>query len=140
MIVPNLMVSDLARSIAFYRDVVGLSVDFAMDAERNMIEGGDGSGGVFARLSRDDDLLMLQTVASLAGELESEFNPAQTPKAAGTVYFQGFDPDAVVAKAAPDVVIKAPFVQWYGMREAYLRDPDGHVVCIGRPDGPPPEA
>ena len=25
----------------------------------------------------------------------------------------------------------APRVNWSGMREPYLRDPDGHVLCIG---------
>jgi hypothetical protein len=80
---------------------------------------------------------MLQTAASLAGELQV-FEPDQVPVASGTIYCRGIDPAAVAGKVAPEQVVKGPLVQWYGMRELYLRDPDGYIVCLGVPDGPPP--
>ncbi len=41
--------------------------------------------------------------------------PEQNPQPGGTIYFRGMDPDAVAGRAAPDQIIKPPFLQWYGM-------------------------
>lgn len=48
MIVPNLMVTDLERSVAFYRDVLGMTVAFVVGPDRQVSEGPE--GGVFATL------------------------------------------------------------------------------------------
>lgn len=137
MIVPNLMVSDLKRSLAFYRDVLGMTVTMIISPEREMQTDGDGEGAAFAALEWDGAQLMLQTATSLSDELPV-FRPDQTPVPAGTVYFRGLHPDSVKDRIAPDQVVKGPFLQWYGMMELYLRDPDGHIVCLGAPEGPPP--
>lgn len=137
MIIPNLMVTDMARAIAFYRDVVGLQVTMMISDDRDILKPGDENRAVFATLDGLSSQLMLQTVESLADELPM-FERGQTPHPAGTIYFRGMDPDEVTARASADQIVKTPFVQWYGMKEAYLRDPDGHIVCIGQPDGAPP--
>lgn len=137
MIVPNLMVTDMARSIAFYRDVIGMDVSMMISADRTMLEPDQSSRAVFALLACDSGQLMLQTTESLASELP-DFRPDQIPTPAGTIYFRGLDPDLVHTRADAQQVLKEPFVQWYGMKEVYLHDPDGHVICIGTADGPPP--
>ncbi|NBD95141.1 MAG: hypothetical protein GVY11_01520 [Gammaproteobacteria bacterium] len=81
---------------------------------------------------------MLQTVASMAAELPV-FDPQQAPAPAGTIYFRGLDPDAVLGRVPADRIVKGAVQQWYGMNEVYLRDPDGHIVCLGTPEGPPPD-
>ncbi len=135
MIVPNLMVTDLGRSVAFYRDVLGMAVVFVVGPERQELEGPE--GGIFATLEWGGGQLMLQTVDSLAEELPV-FSPGQTPSPAGTIYFRGLDPETVMPRLPQGHLIHAPFRQWYGMKEAYVSDPDGHVLCLGVPDGPPP--
>lgn len=135
MIVPNLMVTDLERSVAFYRDVLGMTVAFVVGPDRQVSEGPE--GGVFATLEWDGGQLMLQTVDSLAEELPV-FAPGQSPSPAGTIYFRGLDPETVIPRLPENHLILAPFVQWYGMKEAYISYPDGHVLCLGVPDGPPP--
>ncbi len=137
LIIPNLLVTDMARSLAFYRDVLGLRVAVLVGADRSVLADGDGADAVFATLEDVEGQLMLQTAASLAGELPA-FEPDQVPVASGTIYCRGIDPAAVAGKVAPEQVVKGPLVQWYGMRELYLRDPDGYIVCLGVPDGPPP--
>ena len=137
MIVPNLMVTDMARSIAFYRDVVGLTVTMMVTADRQMLTDGDGSSAVFAMLDFEGGQLMLQTNASLAQELPV-FAADQRPVPAGTVYIRGQHPESVAGRVSPDQVVKGPFQQWYGMVEIYLRDPDGHIICLGALAGPPP--
>ncbi|NBD95142.1 MAG: hypothetical protein GVY11_01525 [Gammaproteobacteria bacterium] len=37
MIVPNLMVADMARSIDFYRDVPGMTLTMGVTADRGMV-------------------------------------------------------------------------------------------------------
>ncbi len=135
LIIPNLMVTDMERSVAFYRDVLGMALMFALGPGRDTRQ--DPAGGVFATLEWDGGQLMLQTVESLAGEL-AMFTADSRPTASGTLYFRGLDPDEVHGRAAADRIVKAPFQQWYGMREVYLLDPDGYVVCAGRPEGPSP--
>jgi len=38
MIVPNLLVQDMSRSVAFYRDLLGMDVAMSVDAERGYSE------------------------------------------------------------------------------------------------------
>ncbi|MEM8785781.1 MAG: VOC family protein [Pseudomonadota bacterium] len=136
MIVPNLAVSDVARSVAFYRDVVGLKLMGAVTADRQMVE--HEAGTVFAIMVDGEFQLMLQQRASLAEDADNQAGVTGAPFG-GTVYFRDLDPDAVLARAKAASVIKGPEQQWYGMREVMLRDPDGHVVCIGKREGPAPE-
>lgn len=137
MIIPNLMVTDMARSIAFYRDRIGLSVMVMIDAHQGVLQAGQEDRAVFATLERDGAQLMLQTNESLASELDG-FRPDQVPTPAGTVYLRGLDPLALENRVAPEAVVKGPVKQWYGMLELYVRDPDGHILCAGVPEGAPP--
>ena len=138
MLVPNLMVTEMNPSITFYREVIGMTVTMMMSADRDMLEPGQEGQAVFALLECESGQLMLQTNASLADEL-SVFQPDQRPIPAGTVYFRGMDPGAVQERADEGRILKGPLMQWYGMKEVYLQDPDGHVICIGTPDGPAPD-
>ncbi len=138
MIVPNLMVTDISRSIAFYRDKLGLSVVTTVSSDRTFATGEElVDDPVFAVLEWDGAQLMLQTAESLAGEL-SVFSSDQQPRPSGTVYLRGFNPDDLTGRLAADDVIKGPELTWYGMKELYVRDPDGYVICLGAPEGAPP--
>lgn len=136
MIIPNLMVTDMPHAIAFYRDVIGLGVTMMISADREILEPGDESRAVFVTLDADEGQLMLQTVESLAAELDV-FQSGQMPHPGGTIYFRGMDPAPVANRATSDQILKGPFLQWYGMKEVYLRDPDGHIICIGQAEGKP---
>lgn len=134
MIVANLAVTDMVASLAFYRDVLGFALEGAVTADRQMLAETDGAGVVFANLLWEGAQLMLQTKESMAEEL-----PGITfAGPAGTLYLRGYDPDRVADRITPAVIVKGPLKQWYGMRELYLRDPDGTIICLGIPDGPAP--
>ncbi|MEM7022398.1 MAG: VOC family protein [Pseudomonadota bacterium] len=135
MIVPNLMVSDMRAAIAFYRDLLGMTVTMMLMPDRSMQTDGDGQDAYFATLEWQGSQLMLQTRQSLAEELPGFDTP---PSPAGTVYFRGFAPDAIADRVSAGQVVKGPVLQWYGMKELYLRDPDGHIICLGAPEGAPP--
>ncbi len=138
MIVPNLMVTDMPRSIAFYRDILGLTVGTTVSSDKSFATGGEVvAEPVFAVLEWNGAQIMLQTVESLAAELPV-FSAGQSPHPAGTVYLRGFDPDSVAGRLSGDMIVKGPERTWYGMRELYIRDPDGHILCLGAPEGAPP--
>lgn len=135
-IVPNLAVTDMPASLAFYRDRLGFEVVFMISAEREMLPPDGTAACVFASLKRGGAELMLQTTASLADDLGTRAMPPAG--GAGTIYLRGLSPDAALDRLAPDCIVKGPLLQWYGMRELYVRDPDGHILCLGVPEGPPP--
>lgn len=137
MIIPNLMVTDIHASLAFYRALLGFDLVFAFDQEKNDHQETAGKPIVFATLAWNDAQLMLQTVNSLAEELPV-FRSDAKPTPSGTIYVRGYHPDLLEGKDLGDRVVKAPFLQWYGMKEIYLRDPDGYIVCLGAPEGAPP--
>ena len=117
MIVPNLMVTDIARSIAFYRDTLGMAVGTTVSADRSFATGDEiVAEPVFAVLEWDGAQLMLPTVESLAAELPV-FSADQDPHPSGTVYLRGFHPDRVIDRLGGDEIIKGPETSWYGMRE-----------------------
>ncbi len=138
VIIPNLLVTDIEKSIIFYRDTLDMKLVMAVDRNRKMLVEGEGaSGAVFAILEWNGGQLMLQTAESLSEEL-STFESQQKPVASGTIYFRDLHPKDVLERVSEAQVIKGPSLQWYGMMELYLRDPDGYVVCVGAPEGPPP--
>ncbi|MBX9927072.1 MAG: VOC family protein [Hyphomicrobiaceae bacterium] len=136
MIIPNLMVADMARSLAFYRGVIGLKLVTAVSPSRELLTETDGSDAAFVILSsHDGGELMLQTTSSLRDE-----HPTLPPQPvfAGTLYLRGHDPREIWPKLSPVEIAQEPALQWYGMLEGYVRDPDGTLVCLGIPDGPAP--
>lgn len=137
MIIPNLLVTDIARSIAFYRDVLDMTLVMAVTPEREMLSDVEGASAAFAILEWNGGQLMLQTAAALAEELPV-FSPDQKPSASGTVYLRDVHPKDVIDRVPQDRIVKGPVQQWYGMMELYFQDPDGYVICVGTPEGPPP--
>lgn len=132
MIIPNLMVRDLGRAIAFYRDVIGLKLTLTVGADRSVAMGEIADDAVFATLEGHGGQLMLQTEDSLGAEL-APLAGGLPPRRSGTIYFRDVDPAILDGKAVER--LKAPETTWYGMREAYVADPDGHIICLGAPDG-----
>ncbi|MCO4747386.1 MAG: VOC family protein [Proteobacteria bacterium] len=132
------MVTDLARSVAFYTDVLGFELAMSVDGAQGYAPGSLLPDAVFATLRWGKQELMLQTNASLAEDVPTVFAPDAQPTPAGTLYLRGFDPNSVDVPA--DHIIKPLERAWYGMNELYLRDPDGHVICLAMAEGPPPES
>lgn len=137
MIIPNLMVTNIHASLAFYRELLGFDLVFALDAQKNNHKDTNGKPITFATLAWNDAQLMLQTIDSLADELPV-FTRASRPAPSGTIYVRGYHPDRLQGKDVGDCLVKAPFLQWYGMKEVYLRDPDGYIICLGAAEGEPP--
>lgn len=137
MIIPNLIVADMDRSIAFYRDLLGMKVAMSVDADQGYSPDGLRENSVFAAVEWDGAQLMLQTRDSMAEEMP-EFGNAAPATHWGTVFFRGYDPTDVAERVPAEHHVKGPEVTWYGMNELTLRDPDGHLVTLATPAGEPP--
>jgi lactoylglutathione lyase len=123
-----LFVSDLERSIAFYRDLVGLPFRFANESYAEFAT----EGAKFSLYARSH-------LPELIGR-EAPAGPTQWPQ--GEVAFFVDDVDAEHERlAAADVAILAPPTDRpWGERTLHVADPDGYVVELTRPrrTGAPP--
>lgn len=127
-VTPNLIVADIDRSIAFYRDVLGCSVQATVPETGPF---------VFAWMQRDGISVFLNTLGSV-----KEDHPGLAARPIGgtnTVYIaiEADDADTGVdelfAAVGPLARVMMPLTtQFYGMREFGIEDPDGYVIFLGQ--------
>ncbi len=118
----NLLVRDVARSLSFYRDVLGFAILY--------------SDPDFAALRRDATQLQLHadhTYESMpwAKELASGARRGLGAE----VRILGLDPDVAerAARERGHRVLLATASTPHGWRETYLEDADGYVFAVGMP-------
>lgn len=124
---PLFQVFDMPRSVAFYRDVLGFEL-----VESSEPRGPDDFDWGLLRRRHID--LMLNTA------YEHDQRPPE-PEAArvaahedASLYFGCRDLDAAWEHMRTHGVDAAPpRVAPYGMRQLYLNDPDGYVICLQWP-------
>jgi len=122
---PLLQVFDMPTSIRFYRDLLGFEL---------LATSGGGEQSDWVMLRRGDVELMLNTA------YESDARPPAPDAtrvghhADTSLYFGCPDPDAAHAHlVANGVSAKPPTVALYGMKQLYVRDPDGYILCFQCP-------
>ncbi len=119
-ITPNLIVRDLAASLAFYRDVLGFGITMSVP---------DAPPYVFAGLERDGVPVFLNDVKAAAADFPAM--AATPPGGTCTMFFIVTDVDGLHAAVAPRATVVMPLkTQFYGMREFAVTDPDGHVITF----------
>ncbi len=138
-ITANLMVTNMRESLEFYCEIFGFTLSMGVNADKEIFTDGVLHDNlIFAMLTRGANELMLQRRDSLAEDVPV-FAADATPGGTFTLYMRGEPADALAARLPDSVeIIKGPETTWYGMRELYIRDPDGYVLAFGAPDGPPP--
>lgn len=121
---PLLQVFDMPASLAFYRGVLGFETVSDSGA-------GDASDWVWLRLQGID--LMLNT------RYEAQHRPAAPEPARVAahddtgLFFACRDVDAAYAHlVSRGLRPKPPTVTGYGMKQLYVKDPDGYVLCFQR--------
>lgn len=126
-IAPLLQVFDMPKSVAFYRDLLG----FELVGSSPPRSPDDFDWGL---LRRDGIELMLNTA------YEQDSRPAAPdPARVAThddtcLYFGCAELDAVYEHLkAHGLDLKPPAVAPYGMRQLYLKDPDGFALCFQWP-------
>jgi len=112
----NILVSNVATTVAFLREVLGVTV---VHAERD-----------FAVCSHDGCQWMLHSDASYHSNPLLALTGDGAIRGAGLeLRLYGIDPDAAAARAAAGgfTVLQQPADKPHGLRETYIAGPDGYV-------------
>ena len=119
-VTPNLIVRDIARSTAFYRDVLGFEIKQSVP---------DAEPFVFVWLEHDGVQVFLNDPKAVAPDMPEA---AQLPSGGtATMFFVITGVDEYHAAVAPKASVLMPLkTQWYGMREFAIADPDGHIITF----------
>jgi len=119
---PLLEVFDMPTSVAFYRDTLGFEVV-------GQSQPGDDFDWCLLRIN--DAELMLNTAYE---RHERPPNPEPSRMSAHqdtALYFGGTDVDVAYAHlSSRGCAVEPPKVAPYGMKQLYLKDPDGYVICF----------
>ena len=119
-ITPNLLVRDVAKSLAFYRDVLGFTMGETVP---------DREPFVFVWMKHGEVSVFLNDIKAA----EHDYPPAATMPPGGTaaLFFVIKGVDAYHAQVAPNANVIMPLkTQFYGMREFAVTDPDGHIITF----------
>lgn len=122
---PLLQVFDMPASIRFYRDVLGFG-----------LAGTSAPGDDFdwALLRRGGAELMLNTAYEAHVRPPAPDAVRTAAHADTSLYFGCPDLDAAYAHlVAHGIQAEPPRTASYGMRQLYVRDPDGYVLCFQWP-------
>ena len=124
---PLLEVFDMPTSLRFYRDVVGFEV---------VGQSSEGDNCDWCLLQLQEVHLMLNT-AYEQDERPPSPDPSRVRAHRDTgLFFRCPDVDAAYTHLHDQGVdLKPPKNAPYGMRQLYLNDPDGYVLCFQRPVG-----
>jgi uncharacterized glyoxalase superfamily protein PhnB len=128
-VTPNLIVADIDRSTAFYRDVLGFRVVTTVP---------DAAPFVFVMLQRDDVTVFLNAKAGLMEEDVPGL--ASRPIGGTNTLFMNIEADSIEAgidhlfqEISGRVKMVMPLkTQFYGLREFGVEDPDGYVVFFAQ--------
>ena len=118
----NLIVSDVARSVAFYRDVLGASIEYS-DPDFAAL-----------RLLKVDFMLHADHTYE-----DHPWHPRLTNNEqrglGAEIRLYGTSPDEIEARARREsaTIVQAAADKGHGWREVMVADPDGYVWAVGTP-------
>ena len=119
---PNLIVADVSRSIAFYRDVLGFTLGQTVP---------DAEPFVFAIVESGDVRLFLNAPGPAVDEY-----PAFRDRPIGgtlTLFIDVEDVRGLYARLKDSVQVVMPLEKkWYGVTEFAFLDPDGYVITFAQ--------
>ena len=126
---PLIQVYDMNEALAFYRDTLG----FAVIADSGEVDAPEGRYVHWCWLRLGTADLMLNTAYD-AGERPPERDAArQAAHDDLCLYFGVADVDATAAwLRSRGLAVEGPKTAPYGMRQAWLHDPDGYQLCLQR--------
>ncbi len=127
-VVPNLIVSDIDRSTAFYRDVLGFTIVTSVPEQAPF---------VFVWLQRDSVSVFLNARSAVEADMPAL---GKRPVGGTATLFITLDApttpagiDALMEAVGPKAKVIMPLKdQFYGMREFAVEDPDGYVVIFAQ--------
>jgi lactoylglutathione lyase len=124
-VTPNLVVTEMARSVAFYRDVLGFELHQSVP---------DAEPFAFAWMKKGDVSVFLNDVASVREEYPGLLSRPIGGTFTVFIVMEGVDAlhEAVAGRARLTMPLADKF---YGMREFAVEDPDGYVITFAERRG-----
>jgi catechol 2,3-dioxygenase-like lactoylglutathione lyase family enzyme len=119
-VTPNLVVGDIDRSIAFYRDILGFELSESVPEQRPFM---------FAWMKRGEVSVFLNALQSVKEDYPALVNRALGGTFTMFIVVEGVDTLHALVKDDGRVVMP-PKTQFYGMREFAIEDPDGYVITF----------
>jgi catechol 2,3-dioxygenase-like lactoylglutathione lyase family enzyme len=123
-LIPNLIVADVSRSIAFYRDVLGFSLEQTVPP--------DAAPFVFAIVKSGG----IQINLNAPGPAFEEYPILKGHPIGGTLvlFMDVGDVRASYEQLKDRVKVVLPLeTKWYGLTEFAFLDPDGYVITFAQP-------
>lgn len=126
-----MMVDDMNKSLVYYRDVLGFDFLMAVSSDKNdaVFELDESKNLIWARMKKDNIELMFQEKQSFLEDV-----PVSSDIQMGasiSLYFEIEDVDAYYDKIKDKAeIIKGINTAWYGMKEFYLKDCNGYILCF----------
>ncbi len=127
---PLISVFDMPTSVQFYRDVLG----FELVSNSPIVKGAQGEYFHWALLRNNGAELMLNTAFD-----EGQRPPTPDPEHVAAhkdtcIYFGCPDVDGAYEQLrSHGIKTKPPHVAPYGMKQLYVSDPDGYMLCFQWP-------
>ena len=120
---PLILVFNMPRALAFYRDLLGFEV---------VTDSGNGDDSSWVWIQLNGCHLMLNDQYE-PGHVPDAPPPDRTKWHQDTAIYFGADPDAVYEYLiSKGLSPKPPTNASYGMRQLSLKDPDGYNLCFQR--------
>lgn len=137
VLVPNLMTENVADTVRYYQDVLGFTLEMAVEPVENAAPNfptvlTENMHLEWANMVYKGAEFMFQERSSLVAEV-----PVLSDLAIGasqTIYIrldEGIDEHYARLKDQVTVVVE-PTTKFYGMREWYMQDCNGYVLCFGQ--------
>jgi catechol 2,3-dioxygenase-like lactoylglutathione lyase family enzyme len=123
-LIPNLVVSDVERSVAFYHDVLGFALEQSVP---------DAAPYVFASVQRNGVRVFFNAPDAAA----AEYSAFQDRPIGGTLtlFVDVSDIHAAYESLRDRVTMVLPLERkWYGVTEFAFADPDGYLITYAQPD------
>lgn len=127
----NMMVDDVNRTVDFYSDVLGFSFVMAVPADASEVMMGNDPARklVYAVMRHGPVEIMFQERLSLWQDVP--VFQGMEPGASVSFYCEVDDIDGLYERLKNRAtVIKGLNTTWYGMREFYITDCNGYVLCF----------
>lgn len=142
-LVPNLMVEDVNKTALFYQNILGFKFVVGIaDAEAEMQEGnivmelnaGDKLDWANLKLDPENPAsaeFMFQSRTSLEADVAAL--KGVSIGASQTLYLRTDDADKQYNSLKDKVeVLQEPVTRFYGLREWYMKDNNGYILCFGQ--------
>lgn len=131
----NLMVADVNKTIDFYIDVLDFRhvMSVPTGSEQILFEYSPDRPLVYSLIKHGEVEIMLQEQKSLIENVPA-FTEAQDIRSSAVLYFEVEDVVALAEKLKRHCpVVRDLHDTFYGMKEIYVKDPNGYVLGFAQP-------